>query len=96
MWGARVVVPPQDRDEVMNILHSSYLGMVRMKGIPRSHVWWPKMDQALERRPRAGCQRQQSYTPLEGLGRPRTRIYIDYAGLLMGKIFLIIIDAHTK
>ncbi|CAB4022898.1 Hypothetical predicted protein [Paramuricea clavata] len=48
MWGARVIVPPQGRDEVMNILHDSHPGIVRMKGIARSHVWWPKMDQALE------------------------------------------------
>ena len=34
----------------MNILHDSHPGIVRMKGIARSHVWWPKMDQALEER----------------------------------------------
>ncbi len=24
MWGARVIIPPQGRDEVMNILHGSH------------------------------------------------------------------------
>jgi len=34
--------------------------------------------------------------PWEWPSRPWSRIHIDYAGPLMGKMFLIIIDAHSK
>ena len=104
MWGARVIVPPQGRDEVMNILHDSHPGIVRMKGIARSHVWWPKMDQALEGRVNncSTCQEHKKMPapaplhPWEWSSRPWTRIHIDYAGPFMGKMFLLIIDAHSK
>ena len=104
MWGARVIVPPQGRDEVLNILHDSHPGIVRMKGIARGHVWWPKMDQALEQRVKSGrtCQEQRKMPataalhPWEWPSRPWSRIHIDYAGPFMGKMFLIVIDAHSK
>ena len=44
-WGSRPIVPPQ---EVMNVLHDSHPGIVCMKRIARSHIWWPKIDAALE------------------------------------------------
>ena len=40
--GSRLIVPPQGREEVMNVLHDSHPGIVRMKGIARSRIWWPK------------------------------------------------------
>ena len=104
MWDARVMVPPQGRDEVMNILHDSHPGIVRMKAIARSHVWWPKMDQALKQRIKScrTCQEQgkmpatAALHPWEWPSRPWSRIHIDYVGPFMGKMFLIIIDAHSK
>ena len=48
LWGARVIVPPQGREEVLNILHDTHPGIVKMKSLARSYVWWPKMDTNLE------------------------------------------------
>ena len=104
MWGARVIVPSKGRDEVMSILHDSHPGIVRMKGLARSHVWWPKMDQALEACVKGcnTCQEQRKMPttaalhPWEWPSRPWARLHIDYAGPFMGKMFLIIIDAHSK
>ncbi len=89
---------------MMNIVHDSHPGMVRMKGIARSHVWWPKMDQALEERAKSckTCQEQRktpataALHPWEWPSYPWSRIHIDYAGPFMGKMFPIIIDAHSK
>ena len=39
LWGSRVVIPPQGREEVLNVLHESHPGMVRMKSLARSYVW---------------------------------------------------------
>ena len=104
LWGSRVVIPPQGREEVLNVLHESHPGIVRMKSLARSYVWWPKMDARLEENVKscATCQSHQSKPPCSPLhpwewpGRPWSRVHVDYAGPFMGKMFLLIIDAHSK
>ena len=39
LWGSRVVIPPQGREEVLNILHETHSGVVKMKSLARSYVW---------------------------------------------------------
>ena len=104
LWGTRVVIPPQGREEVLNILHQSHPGIVRMKSLARSYVWWPKMDSRLEEKVKScvTCQSHQKKPPSSPLhpwewpGRPWSRVHVDYAGPFMGKMFLLIIDAHSK
>ena len=104
LWGTRVVIPPQGREEVLNTLHESHPGIVRMKNLARSYVWWPKMDTHLEGKVKScvTCQSHQKTPacsplhPWEWPGRPWARVHIDYAGPFMGKMFLLIIDAHSK
>ena len=104
LWGSRVVIPPQGREEVLSILHESHPGIVRMKSLARSYVWWPKMDSRLEEKVKScvTCQSQQKKPPSSPLhpwewpGRPWSRVHVDYAGPFMGKMFLLIIDAHSK
>ena len=63
-----------------------------------------KMDQALEERVKSckTCQEQRKMPataashPWEWPSRPGTRIHIDYAVQFIVKMFLIIIDAHSK
>ena len=38
LWGLRVVVPTKIRSSVLNLLHDTYIGVVRMKGLARSRV----------------------------------------------------------
>lgn len=45
LWGYRVIIPKNIRDDVMSELHASHLGITRMKEIPRSYFWWPGMDE---------------------------------------------------
>ena len=40
MWGSRVVIPTRLRSEVLQVLHESHVGAVRMKALARSYVWW--------------------------------------------------------
>ena len=65
LWGTRVIVPPQGREEVLNILHDSHPGIVKMKSLARSHEWWPKMDTNLEEKVKscATCQNHQKTPP---------------------------------
>ncbi len=48
------------------------------------------------------CQSQQNPPPVAPLHpwslptKPWSRVHIDYAGPVMGNMFLLVIDAHTK
>ena len=84
LWRSRVIIPPQGREKVTKILHDSHPGIVRMKGIARNPVWWPKIDSALEKKVKS-CQVCQAHWkttppaslhPLEWPNRPWTRTHI--------------------
>ena len=104
LGGAWVIVQPQGREEVLNILHDTHPGIVKMKSLARSYVRWPKVDTNLEEKVKScvTCQSHQKTPPCSPLhpwewpGRPWSRVHVDYAGPFMGKMFLLIIDAHSK
>ena len=48
LWGTRVVVPLRLQDKLLSQLHSDHLGIVKMKSIARSYIWWPDLDQQIE------------------------------------------------
>ena len=104
MWGIRVVVPHKLRNQILHELHEGHIGIVKMKGIARSYVWWPGIDQDIESLAQKykGCQKVQFEAPTgpphpwEWPIKPWQRIHVDYAGPFMGQMFLIIVDAHSK
>lgn len=104
LWGTRVVVPPQGRNQVVEELHETHPGICKMKGLARSYVWWPNMDSALESKVRNchHCQVNRKNPPEAPLhpwewpSQPWERIHIDYAGPFMGKMFLVMVDAYSK
>ena len=104
LWGSRVIVPPLDRKVVLDELHEAHPGMTRMKALARMFVWWPGIDNDIERSVRLchECQSSQSSPPVAPLHpwhwptRPWTRLHIDYAGPLRGRMILIVVDAHSK
>lgn len=78
--------------------------MTKMKGLARSYLWWPGMDQDVERTVQA-CHECQSHQkaptpaplhPWEWPESPWSRIHVDYAGPFFGEMFLVIVDAHSK
>ena len=103
LWGSRVVVPPR-REKVLDELHEGHPGISRMKSLARSFVWWPGLDKSLELKVKTcnACQRSQNLPavapiqPWEWPERPWSRLHIDYAGPLLGHMFLVVVDAHSK
>ncbi|CAB4033018.1 Transposon Tf2-9 poly, partial [Paramuricea clavata] len=48
LWGLRVIIPPKFQKQVLSMLHEAHTGIGRMKAMSKSHVWWPKLDIAIE------------------------------------------------
>ncbi len=104
LWGLRVVVPQTLRFTMLNLLHDTHIGVVRMKGLARSRVWWPGIDADIERlcSQCVSCA-QHSKDPAKSPlsvwdfpSGPWQRIHIDYAGPFYGSMWLIWIDAYSK
>jgi len=62
LWGARVVVPPPGREQVLQELHETHPGFAKMKSLARSYVWWPNISPDLEAKVRA-CSDCQASRP---------------------------------
>ena len=104
LWGIRVVIPGKLQDRVLEELHDGHLGVVKMKALARSYVWWPNISGQLEElaKGRDGCQLNQRMPtkaplhPWEWATAPWQRLHIDYAGPFQNSMFLVVVDAHSK
>lgn len=104
LWGIRVIIPIKFRNRILELLHSSHPGVVKMKALARGHVWWPGIDSDIEHLVKSctGCQINQhapALTPLHPWEWPETpwqRVHIDYAGPFINRMFFVMVDAHSK
>ena len=103
-FGDRIVVPPLFRLKVLKELHSGHPGIVRMKLLARSKVYWPRMDQDIEYTVKK-CEDCAKLTkaPIKCTLKPWPipegpwqRVHIDYAGPVDGNYFLVMVDAFSK
>ncbi|XP_055918664.1 uncharacterized protein K02A2.6-like [Eupeodes corollae] len=100
----RVVIPSTLREKVLADLHLAHLGMVKMKGLARSFVFWPGIDADIERMARncSNCTKNAHLPPQfrehhwEYPKGPWERVHIDYAGPVAGMMLLIVSDAYSK
>ena len=75
-----------------------------MRSLARSYVWWPYIDKDIDLVVKTcyECQQTRHSPPVAPLHpwewphRPWTRVHIDYAGPVEGKMLLVVIDAHSK
>ena len=104
MWGIRVIIPQKFRKKILEELHQGHLGIVKMKSIARSYVWWPRLDRDIEDMVKMceGCQEVQKTPALAPLHpwewpvAPWERVHIDFAGPYLNYMFLVVVDAHSK
>ena len=102
--GIRVVIPGKLQDRVLEELHEGHLGVVRIKALARSYVWWPNISGQLEDLAKGcdGCQFNQRMPtkaplhPWEWTTAPWQRLHNDYAGPFQNSMFLVVVDAHSK
>ena len=99
-----MVVSKQAREMVLQELHEGHPGMTMMKSLARMYVWWLGVDKEIEECVHTcqECQLNQSappetlMQPWKWPTRPWARIHLDYASPFLGRMFLILIDAHLK
>ena len=104
LWGIRVVIPSKWREKLLNDLHRDHPGIVRMKNIARSYIWWPGLYGNIEQVAKSceDCQAVKNSPPVAPLHpwvwptRPFQRVHIDFAGPFQGAMFLVAVDAYSK
>ena len=104
LWGNRVVIPTRLQCKILEELHDGHCGIVAMKSIARSYIWWPGLDENIEALGK-GCeqclvvQNNPAKCKLhlwEWPSKRWERIHIDYAGPYKGWMYLVVVDAYTK
>ena len=104
LWGLRVVVPSGLRERILDVLHETHTGVVKMKAVARTRVWWPAIDRDIEATAKscsscAMIAKDPEKAPLhswEYPTQPWQRLHVDYAGPFFGRMFLVYVDAHSK
>ncbi|XP_032091779.1 LOW QUALITY PROTEIN: uncharacterized protein K02A2.6-like [Thamnophis elegans] len=104
LWGDRVIVPPNLRIAILEALHVGHPGIVRMKSLTRSYVWWPNMDREIEEwvATCTPCQESRPALPeapakeWERPQAPWSRVHINFAGPVHSQTFLVVVEAYSK
>ena len=104
LWSIRVIIPKRLQDQILQTLHQNHPGVTRMKAIARSYMWWLGIDKDIENLAKSclPClenKSQPAAAPLHPWIWPTTpwkRIHIDFAGPFLDKMFLVVVDAHSK
>ena len=104
LWGSRVVIPDKLRQDILELLHSTHMGMVGMKALARGYIWWPGLDADIERTARQcdACQENQRKPPksvphpwVKPSG-PWERLHLDFCGPVFSSMWLVVIDSYSK
>ncbi|XP_064120219.1 uncharacterized protein K02A2.6-like [Macrobrachium nipponense] len=103
LYRNRVLIPVELRCKVLNHLHCGHNGINAMKAEARNWIWWPKIDQDIGEVTKNCSICFKNFTNPRAptvswpiVGKSWSRLHIDYAGLIDGKYFLIIVDSHSK
>ena len=85
-------------------LHGTHPGMVHMKSLDHTHVWWPDIDNQIEQLVHDcdACQSVHNLPPTAVLhlwtwpDALWKRIHVDFAGPFIGSRFMVVINVHSK
>ena len=104
LWGVRVIIPNKLQPQLLKELHSEHTGASKMKSAARYHMWWPHLDQDIEKVARncKVCKSVKPGPPAAPLhpwswpAKPWQRVHVDFAGPTEGKSYLLLVDSHSK
>ena len=99
-----MIVPLKLRSKILDELHKGHCGIVRMKALSRSYVWWPGLDEEISKvvKECAGCQSVHTLPakaplyPWAWTTSPWQRIHVYFFGPILGNMFFLVTDAHFK
>ncbi|KAL0879388.1 hypothetical protein ABMA27_003149 [Loxostege sticticalis] len=101
---SRIVIPKSLQSTALEELHLAHIGIVKMKLLARSFIYWKNIDRDIENMVHScrTCRLQQNEpakVPIhhwESPAEPWQRIHIDFAGPVAGYQLLIVVDAYSK
>ena len=90
---SRVVIPETARRAILKELHSCHFGIVKVKALARSAVWWPGIDRDIAKmaaqcyicRVHSPNPPKEELHPWQYLQRSWSRLHIDFTGPKKGK-----------
>ncbi|XP_055906656.1 uncharacterized protein K02A2.6-like [Eupeodes corollae] len=99
----RVVIPKTLQEKTLKVIHDGHWGSSRSKQLARRYVWFPNIDKQIEDFS-AKCEICQSeasepakeYCSWPQTNEPWSRLHIDFAGPLYGRMWLVLVDSHSK
>lgn len=102
-YGERILIPFSVRKSVLEWLHDTHIGVVQMKALARTYVWWPGIDIDIENwckccRPCQSMGSKKNESELSSWPKtsvPFQRIHIDFYELV-GRTFLILADTYSN
>ncbi|KAF2883447.1 hypothetical protein ILUMI_22732 [Ignelater luminosus] len=101
--GDRVVIPQTIQPYVLNELHSTHQGVVRMKNLARQFCYWKNMDKQIEKLSKCSVcfelKNDPVKVPFHIWELPQSnweRVHIDYAGPFLNHHFLVVVDSLSK
>ena len=103
LWGKRVIVPSKLQPQLLAELHFGHIGICRMKSLACSFIWWPGLDNAIEKltndcelcKVTAAMPPAVARHPWQHPNAPWERVHIDY-GEWHNHHFLVLVDAFSK
>lgn len=100
----RIVIPKSLQAPILQELHTSHLGITKMKQLARRYVYWEGLDRDIERLVKscescAKVRHNPQKAPIHPWNQPDEnweRVHIDYAGPFDNHFFLMCMDAKSK
>uniref|UniRef100_A0A1Y1N2I4 RNA-directed DNA polymerase n=3 Tax=Photinus pyralis TaxID=7054 RepID=A0A1Y1N2I4_PHOPY len=104
MLGHRVVIPAKFRKQLLDELHISHAGVVKMKSKARSYFWWHSIDSDIEKiiynchycNIERANPRKAAVIPYAQTENVFDRIHVDFFGPIQSKMFLIMVDSYSR
>ena len=101
-WGMRVVIPERHQSALLQNLHEYHFGIVRIKAIARSYLWFPGIDNEIEDMITACAifqtvQHDPVKSPLMPWRYPThqwSRVHVDFA-MLTNMNYLVLVDNYS-